>query len=264
VRFGRFSGRTDPMSGRTCRAAAALVLVTGVVGAIGMAGARPAAADVERVKLANQRFTPARVEIMVGDSVIWEAGDDGHTVTARDGSFDSSDRGLMAEGDQFRWRFRVPGTYAYSCRVHGNRGMQGEVVVVDPSAPSTSTTRLTPVSAAATTTTTAAASATTTTVPATTTSRPLATSSTTSVRQVVTTTAPSGAPVDQQEAPALNPNAPVLSPTGDAVLPESEAAARRSEASKESLPVVAIVAVAALTLFGALVGVRARRRRPSA
>ena len=263
MRFGRFSGRTDPMSGRGCRAAAALVLATGVAGVIGMVGATPAAADVERVKLANQRFTPARVEIVAGDTVIWEAGDEGHTVTARDGSFDSSDRGLMAEGDQFRWRFRVPGNYAYSCRVHASRGMVGEVVVLDPSAPSTSTTRLTPVSAAATTSSTAAAS-TTTTVPQTTTSRPLATSSTTSVRQVVTTTAPSGAPVDQQEAPALNPNAPVLSPSGDAVLPESQAAARRSEASKGSLPVVAIVAVAALTLFGALVGMRARRRRPSA
>ena len=253
------------MSGRACRAAAALVLVTAVTSVNWVAGAGPAGADVARVKLAGQRFTPPRVEIVAGDSVIWEAGDDGHTVTARDGSFDSSDRGLMAEGDQFRWRFRVPGTYAYSCRVHGNRGMQGVVVVADPSAPSTSTTRLTPVSAAATTSTTAAAQATTpTTVPETTTTRPLATSSTTSVRQVVTTTVPSGTPIDPQEPPALNPNAPMLSPSGDSVLPESQAAARRSEASKESLPVLAIVAVAALMLFGALVGVRARRRRPSA
>ena len=106
------------------------------------------------------RFTPARVQIELGDSVIWEAGDDGHTVTARDGTFDSSSRGLMAEGDQFRWRFRVPGTYAYFCRVHQNRGMQGEIVVVDPSG-ATTTTRLTPVTAAATTSTTAALTTTT-------------------------------------------------------------------------------------------------------
>jgi plastocyanin len=248
------------MSGRTRRVVAASVLVAAVAGVMGVLPAPPAGATVERVEAANQ----ARVEIEMGDSVIWEAGDDGHTVTARDGSFDSSDRGLMAEGDQFRWRFRVPGTYAYFCRVHQSRGMQGEIVVVDPSAPITTTTRLTPVSAAATTSTTAAA---TTTMPAdvTTTSRPLATSSTTSAKQVITaaTAPPPGASIDPQDPPALNPNAPVLSPTGGAVLPESQAAARRSEAEKESLPAVALVAVAALTFFGAAVGVRARRRRPA-
>jgi plastocyanin len=250
------------MSGRTWRVSAALMLVTAVAGVFAVASGSPAGAYVEHVDASGVRFDPPRVEIQLGDSVIWEAGDDGHTVTARDGSFDSSSRGLMSEGDQFRWRFRVPGTYAYFCRVHQGRGMQGQVVVIDPAAPSTSTTRLTPVSAAATTSTTGAS--TTTTLPATTTSRPLATSSTTSVRQVVTTTAPPGAPADPQEAPTLNPNAPVLSASGDSVLPESQAAANRAEARKESLPVVALVTVAALALFGGLVGIWARRRRPSA
>jgi plastocyanin len=240
-----------------------LVLVTGVAGVIGAVPARPAGAYVERVKLASQRFTPPRVQIQLGDSVIWEAGDEGHTVTARDGSFDSSDRGLMAEGDQFRWRFRVPGTFAYYCRMHQSRGMVGDVVVVDPGAPTT-TTGLTPVTAAATTSTTAAAT-TETTLPVTTTSRKLATSSTTSLRQATSTTVLPGAPADPQEAPALNPNAPVLTGSGSSVLPEAQAAARRSEAAKrDRLPVVAAVAIAALTLFGGVVGVRTHRRRSSA
>jgi plastocyanin len=241
-----------------------LVLVTGVAGVIGVVLSGPAGAYVERVQLANQRFTPARVQIQLGDSVIWEAGDDGHTVTARDGSFDSSDRGLMAEGDQFRWRFRVPGTYAYYCRVHQNRGMVGEVVVIDPAAPTT-TTPLTPVTAAATTSTTAAAT-TETTLPVTTTSRELATSSTTSLRQATSTTVLPGAPADPQEAPAINPNAPILTGSGSSVLPEAQAAARRAEAEKkkDQLPVVAVVAIAALTLFGGVVGVRTHRRRSSA
>jgi plastocyanin len=241
-----------------------LVLVTGVIGVIGGVPARPAGAYVERVQLANQRFTPARVQIQLGDSVIWEAGDDSHTVTARDGSFDSSDRGLMAEGDQFRWRFRSPGTFAYYCRVHQNRGMVGEVVVIDPAAPTT-TTRLTPVTAAATTSTTAPAT-TETTLPVTTTSRELATSSTTSLKQVTSTTAPPGVAAVPQEAPAVNPNAPILSGAGSAVLPEAQAAARRAEAEKKKhqLPVVAVVAIAALTLFGGVVGVRTHRRRSSA
>ena len=261
MRFGPISGRTVPMSGRAWRVAAALVLVTGVTGVIGGVPTRPAGAYVERVEVANQRFDPARVQIQLGDSVIWEAGDDGHTVTARDGSFDSSSRGLMAEGDQFRWRFRVPGTYAYYCRVHHNRGMQGEVVVVDPSAPTT-TTQLTPVTAAATTSTTAAV--TETTMPVTTTSRPLATSSTTSLRQATSTTLLGVDPAVPQEAPVVNPNAPVLTGAGTAVLPEAQAAARRAEAENDPLPVVAIVAIAALTLFGGVVGVRTHRRRSSA
>jgi hypothetical protein len=147
--------------------------------------------------------------------------------------------------------------------VHQNRGMVGEVVVVDPSAP-TSTTRLTPVTAAATTSTTAAGT-TETTLPLTTTSRELATSSTTSLRQATRTTVLPGVPAAPQEAPALNPNAPVLTGAGSAVLPEAQAAARRSEAAKrDRLPVVAAVAIAVLTLFGGVVGVRTHRRRSSA
>jgi len=236
------------------------VLVTAVFSVIGAVATSPAGAAVERVQVAGQRFDPSRVEIQVGDSVIWEAGDDGHTVTARDGSFDSSYRGMMAEGDQFRWRFRVPGTYAYYCRVHENRGMVGEVVVVDPSA---TTTGVTPVTAAATTSTTVDYS-TSTTAPATTTSRELATSSTTSLRQATSTTVLPGTPADPQEAPALNPNAPILTGAGSSVLPEAQAAARAEAAKKGRLPVVAIVVIAALTLFGALVGVRTHRRRSSA
>ena len=261
MRFGPISARTGRMSGRAWRGGAALALVTGVTGVIGGVPARPAGAFVERVEMGNQRFSPARVQIQLGDSVIWEAGDDGHTVTARDGSFDSSSRGLMVEGDQFRWRFRAPGTYGYYCRVHQNRGMTGEVVVVDPSAP-TSTTRLTPVTAAATTSTTAADTA--TTLPVTTTSRPLATSSTTSLQQATSTTLLGGDPAQPQEAPAINPNAPLLTGAGTSVLPEAQAAARHSEAKKEPLPLLAIVAIAALTLFGGVVGARSRRRRSSA
>ena len=130
------------------------MLVTAVAGVIGVVRARPAEAAIRQVDMADMRFSPARLQISPGDTVVWEAGDDSHTVSARDGTFDSSSRGTMDEGDQFRWRFRMPGTFAYFCRVHQSRGMQGEIVVVDPS---TTTTRLTPVTAAATTSTTAAA-----------------------------------------------------------------------------------------------------------
>jgi plastocyanin len=247
------------------------VWVASVLVAVGLAplAAGPAHADVERVALGQFRFTPPRVEIAMGDSVIWEAADEGHTVTARDGSFDSSPRGLMAEGDQYRYRFKLPGTFTYFCRVHQARGMVGEIVVVDPSAPApTTTTRLTPVSAPATT---ASTDTTATTAPVTTTSRPLATSSTTSMSIATATTAPPGAPASPQEAPVLNPNARVVgSPPLEAGLPEAQAAARRSGDSggPNTGLVLGLVAVATVGLAGggALLGSKRRsgqsRRRP--
>ncbi|MGH9011756.1 MAG: cupredoxin domain-containing protein [Acidimicrobiia bacterium] len=249
------------MSGRTGRVAGALVLVTAATGVIGVVPTPPAGAAVERVEMAGMRFTPARVQIQMGDTVIWEADDDGHTVTARDGSFDSSSRGAMSEGDQFRWRFRVPGTFAYYCRVHQSRGMQGEVVVVDPSA-ATTTTRLTPVTAAATTSTTAAT--TETTLPVTTTSRELATSSTTSLRQITSTTVPAGTPAVPQEPPALNPNAPVVTGSGSSVLPDAQAAARRTEAKDNLGPAIALGVIGGVLVAaggGAALRARGRRRR---
>ncbi len=239
------------------------MLVTAVTGVIGAVPSRPAGAAIEQVDMAGTKFNPARLQIQAGDTVVWEAGDDSHTVTARDGTFDSSTRGTMDEGDQFRWRFRAPGTYAYFCRVHQSRGMQGEVVVVDPSA-ATSTTRLTPVTAAATTSTTAAA--TTTTLPVTTTSRVLATSSTTSLKQITSATVPAGAPVVPQEPPALNPNAPVLTGSGTSVLPEAQAAARRTDEKDGLGPGVALGVVGALLVAGGGAALRARgrsRRRPA-
>lgn len=241
------------------------MLVTAVTGVIGVVPSRPAGAAIEQVEMAGTKFNPARLQIQAGDTVVWEAGDDSHTVTARDGTFDSSTRGTMDEGDQFRWRFRVPGSYAYFCRVHQSRGMQGEIVVVDPSA-ATSTTRLTPVTAAATTSTTAAAT-TATTLPVTTTSRVLATSSTTSLRQITSTTVPDGAPVVPQEPPALNPNAPVLTGSGTSVLPEAQAAARRTDEKDSLAPGIALGVVGALLVAaggGAALRARGRsRRRPA-
>lgn len=248
-----------PMSGRTWRVGAALMLVTAVIGPM---SPRPAAAATERVMAEEMHFTPPRLEVEMGDWVVWEAGDEeGHTVTARDGTFDSSPRGLMAEGDRFRYRFRVPGAYRYFCRVHQSRGMQGEIIVVDPSAPTT-TTRLTPVTAAATTSSTATTT-TTTAPPTTTTTRPLATSSTTSMSVATATTAPPGAPAVPQAPPALNPNARVLgSPPPDASLPEAQAAARRSEGSGRGPGVV--VGLGLLVALAAAGGAAAvlRRRAP--
>jgi plastocyanin len=230
-----------------------------VAAAIGMA-APPAQAATTEVVASGMRFTPAKVQIELGDSVVWEAADDGaHTVTSRDGSFDSSPRGAMGEGDQYRFRFRVPGTFAYYCRVHQSRGMQGEIAVLDPSAPTT-TTRLTPVTAAATT----SSSTTATTAPTTTTSRPLATSSTTSRSIATATTAPTGTPLAPQEPPALNPNTRVVGSSSEdpgSDLPGARAAGATSDGT-DAGPGTAVVVglLAALGVAGGTVFFRARRR----
>ena len=256
------------MSGLLQRVGATGVLVTALLGAL-PAAVPPASGATAQVVAGELRFNPVRLEIALGDSVNWEAADDGHTVTAADGTFDSSPRGLMDEGDEYRYRFRVPGTYAYFCRVHANRGMRGEIRVVDPYAPTTSSTRVTPVTAAAPASTPAAAPSPTPTTeppttepPTTTSSRRLATSSSTS--PAMATPAPAGTALIPQEPPVLNPSAPVVgSAEGDADLPGAQAAARRTEAEEDPLPLIALAAVTALALFGGFVGVRARRRRPS-
>ena len=229
-----------------------------VAAGIGVPSPRPAGAATTRVAIGGMRFTPPRVEIAMGDSVLWEAADEGHTVTARDGSFDSSPRGLMAEGDQYRFRFRLPGTFAYFCRVHQARGMKGEVVVVDPAAPTTTTTRLTPVSAAATSSTATTA----TTAPTTTTSRPLATSSTTSQSVATATTAPPGAPAVPGEPPTLNPNARIVgTPASGTDLSEEQAGARRSEGDGAGPgPAIGLGLLAALGIAGGTLARRKSRR----
>ncbi len=124
------------------------IAVLAVVGlgftAVSMASDSQAGAQAagKTITIKDFQYSPADLAVKVGEQITVTNSDIApHTVTARDGSFDSSDRGLMAEGDQFRWRFRVPGTYAYFCRVHQSRGMVGEIVVVDPAAPTTATTR---------------------------------------------------------------------------------------------------------------------------
>jgi plastocyanin len=245
------------MSGLTWRVRVALTLVAAVMGPL---SPRPAPAASGRVVLAQMRFTPPRLEVALGDVVVWEADDDGHTVTARDGTFDSSVRGLMGPGDEYRYRFRVPGSYPYYCRVHQSRGMQGEIVVVDPSAPTSTTAPPTPVTAPAQAPTASSTTA-TTAPPTTTTSRPLATSSTTSLAMAAPT-APPGAPVVPQEPPALNPNARVLgSPAPGAKRPEAQAAARRSGGSSPGpAAAVGLGLLVALGAGGAF-AVRARRTR---
>lgn len=95
---------------------------------------------VVAAEIVDTDFAPVTTQIEAGERVRWEqVGDQPHSVTAADESFDSSpdcgpldsDR-CLGMGDTFVHAFETPGTFAYYCRVHGlpdGTGMAGTVVV---------------------------------------------------------------------------------------------------------------------------------------
>jgi plastocyanin len=78
-----------------------------------------------QVSIQNFSFGPGTIAISAGATVTWTNNDSvTHTVTAMDGSFNSSN---LAPGRQFSFTFTSPGTYAYHCSIHPF--MTGQVVV---------------------------------------------------------------------------------------------------------------------------------------
>jgi plastocyanin len=72
-------------------------------------------------------YAPANRTIAPGTWVTWSNdGEDAHTVTAVDGSFDS---GNLDPSEGFSWFFDQPGTFTYVCSLH--TWMTGKIVVGD-------------------------------------------------------------------------------------------------------------------------------------
>ena len=70
-------------------------------------------------------YAPGSRKVAVGTWVTWSNnGQDAHTVTADDGTFDSGD---LEPSDGFSWYFDQPGTYHYTCADHP--WMTGTIVV---------------------------------------------------------------------------------------------------------------------------------------
>ena len=83
------------------------------------------AAATRSVTISDFEFTPATINISVGDTVSWtNRGPTNHTATANNGSFDS---GNLNRGQSFSRRFSSAGTFAYFCEPHPF--MTGRVVV---------------------------------------------------------------------------------------------------------------------------------------
>lgn len=99
----------------------------------------PMAADVV---IQGNAFVNSTVTVRAGGTVTWTHNDGTtqHTVTADDGSFDSSPNcaptvgplpptgDCLTQGETFSTTFATPGTYTYHCKVHS--GMTGTVEVV--------------------------------------------------------------------------------------------------------------------------------------
>ena len=77
-------------------------------------------------KIADFAFSPASIEVRVGDTITWTNDDaDAHTVTATAGAdFDS---GTLAQGAEFTFEAKKAGTIAYFCALHPS--MKGTITV---------------------------------------------------------------------------------------------------------------------------------------
>ncbi len=84
------------------------------------------------------RFSPAVVNINVGDSVLWTWASSGHTSTSGTNGVHGDDNGVpsglwdsgfLSSGARFTNTFTAAGNFAYYCTPHAGFGMTGEVMV---------------------------------------------------------------------------------------------------------------------------------------
>ncbi len=86
---------------------------------------QPPPAVAGDIRIADFSFTPSQLQVPVGTTVHWvNGGVAPHTVTARDGTFDS---GFLSTGDAYARTFATPGTFAFFCTIHPS--MTGTVTV---------------------------------------------------------------------------------------------------------------------------------------
>jgi plastocyanin/uncharacterized membrane protein YozB (DUF420 family) len=88
-----------------------------------------ATAQTVDVAIRDNSFSPARVKVPVGSTVVWsQTGQRPHTVTADDESFATD---VLKNGATFRQTFSSPGSYLYYCELHGGPGGVGMAARID-------------------------------------------------------------------------------------------------------------------------------------
>lgn len=128
-------------------AGAALTAAMVVVAAPGQGSA--AGGSGRSVSILHHQFDPRELTVSVGDEVTWthRDGEQVHSVTADDGSFDSNPlcsagnpKECMSDHDTFKHTFGAEGRYPYFSKTWGGPGGQGvsgviSVVTAPPPSP---------------------------------------------------------------------------------------------------------------------------------
>jgi plastocyanin len=131
------------MSGLACGALAAGMVM------MAAPGTGVAAGGGRSVSILHHQFDPRELTVSVGDEVTWthRDGEQVHSVTADDGSFDSSPlcsagnpKECMSDHDTFKHTFGAEGRFPYFSKTAGGPGGQGAsgviiVVTAPPPAP---------------------------------------------------------------------------------------------------------------------------------
>jgi plastocyanin len=103
----------------------ALALATVTGGNAQVVGASVSISIVEPRAQSSWGYAPASRKIAPGTWVTWSNdGQDAHTVTANDGTFDS---GNLDPSEGFSWYFDQAGTWQYTCTLHP--WMVGTIIV---------------------------------------------------------------------------------------------------------------------------------------
>ena len=140
------------LAGLACGALASALIVTAAPEG-GAAGSGKRSVSIEQ-----RQFAPRELTVNMGDEVTWtnRDGEQVHSVTADDGSFDSNPacstanpKDCMSDHDTFKHTFGTEGRFPYFSKTFGGPGGQGTsgvIVVVAPApapakkGPTTSTT----------------------------------------------------------------------------------------------------------------------------
>jgi plastocyanin len=124
------------------RALAWILAVMSVV-AVALIGAdadQVQAGGVAQVKASGRgakgNFSPAALQVVVGDTVKWVATEGDHTVVSDGGSFQSDAFAADYEPHSYSFTFTKPGRYTYHCTL---AQMTGVIEVSDPSGGPTTT-----------------------------------------------------------------------------------------------------------------------------
>ncbi|QEC41005.1 cupredoxin domain-containing protein [Pseudobacter ginsenosidimutans] len=79
------------------------------------------------ILMKGMKFVPSKIEVDIGDTVIWKNESGGHhNVIANDGSFKSN---MLEKGQIYALVFEKKGSYKYFCQPHRIMGMKGIIEV---------------------------------------------------------------------------------------------------------------------------------------